>query len=846
MASLEGLDVRTGRAVVGLCLLVGLALVVPNLPALARLAGPAAVDPRVLTDTAGGKSTSVVVFMADQANVQSARGLRNRIERGRAVERALTQHAAQSQQAITHWLTARDVPFHSFWVANMLVLDADRDLVDLLAARPDVARIDANTPSRGIEDPTISHIDLSLAATASVEPGVANVRAPDVWNLGDTGSGIVIGDADTGVRWTHTYIKHAYRGWNGSSADHNYNWHDAIHSGGGVCGANTQAPCDDNGHGTHTVGTLVGDDGGTNKTGVAPGAKWIGCRNMNQGVGKPSTYAECFQFFLAPTDLAGHNPNPDLRPDIVSNSWACPPTEGCNTGAELETIVNNLGAAGIFVVAAAGNYGPTCSTVEYPAGMYAGAFTVGAIDPSNNFLAGFSSRGPALYYTPALRKPNLSAPGVDVRSAWRTSDTAYAWSDGTSMATPHVAGVVALLWSARPELVGDTDATRAILEGSANPAVAVDPPERCGDLNSWDVPNNSFGFGRVDALAALNEPAPTPAPTPTATVTPTPTPAAGATVPGAPQNAAATAGDKSAKVSWSAPTTDGGASITSYTATSSPGGLTCTTGGSLNCTVSGLTNGQSYTFTIRATNVIGTGPPSNPSNSVTPHVPDTTAPVAAMPAVRLLSSQKVGSKANVRVSWAASSDPSGIARYDLFQSTNGGAWAQVTLPSPTSTSVDRLLAIGSTYRFTLRATDGVGNTGGYTTTATAKLAKAQEDSAAVTRVGVWRRVALSGALGGYVSKSTTTGATTTYTFSGSGVAFVSTVAAARGKAEVWLDGSKMATIDLYAATTQPARVVWASGVLTDSLHSVQVRVTGNKNAAATNVRIDVDAFLRWT
>ena len=356
------------------------------------------------------------------------------------------------------------------------------------------------------------------------------------------------------------------------------------------------------------------------------------------------------------------------------------------------------------------------------------------------------------------------------------------------MATPHVAGVVALLWSARPELVGDIDATRAVLEDSANPGVTVDPPERCGGLNSWDVPNNSFGFGRLDALAALNEPAPTPSPTPTSTVTPSPTPAGGATVPGAPQNAAATAGDTTAKVSWSAPTTDGGESITSYTATSNPGGLTCTTAGSLHCTVSGLTNGQSYTFSVRATNLIGTGPPSNASNSVTPHVPDTTAPVAATPSVRFLSSQKVGSKASVRVSWAPSSDPSGIGHYDLFQSTNGGAWAQVTLPSPTSTSVDRSLTIGSTYRFTLRATDGAGNTGAYSTTATAKLAKAQEDNVAVTSVGGWRRVALTGALGGYVKKSTTTGATATYAFTGSGVAFVSTLAAARGIAEVWLDG----------------------------------------------------------
>jgi serine protease AprX len=687
---------------------------------------------------------------------------------------------------------------------------------------------------------------MAQAATAAVEPGVSDVRAPDVWNLGFTGAGIVIGDADTGVRWTHTYLKNAYRGWNGSTADHNYNWHDAIHSGGGVCGANTTAPCDDTGHGTHTVGTLVGDDGGTNKTGVAPGAKWIGCRNMNQGTGTPSSYAECFQFFLAPTDLAGNNANPDLRPDIVTNSWACPPSEGCSTGAELETIVNNLAAAGIFVVAAAGNYGPGCSTVEYPAGMYAAAFTVGAIDVANNTLATFSSRGPSLYYTPELRKPNLSAPGVHVRSAWRTSDTAYAWSDGTSMATPHVAGVVALLWSARPQLVGDIYATRAILEQSANPSVGVPVPERCGGLNSWDVPNNSFGFGRVDALAALNEPAPTASPTPSAGATPSATPSSGATVPSAPRNVSASGGNAQAKVSWSAPATNGGESITAYTATSSPGGHTCSTSGALNCTVSGLTNGQPYTFTVRATNIIGTGPPSNPSNSVTPRPPDTTAPVTSTPTVRFLPNQTIGARATVRVSWAASSDPSGIARYDLYQSTNGGAWVLVSLATPTSTSVDRSLAIGKTYRFTLRATDGAGNTGAYSTTATARLGRAEENATAVASAGGWRRVTLSGASGGYVKKSTTTGASATYSFTGTGAAFVSTLGSGRGIAEIWLDGAKVATVDLYSASSKPARVVWASGVLASTSHKLQVRVTGSKNAAASNVRVDDDAFLRWT
>jgi hypothetical protein len=317
-------------------------------------------------------------------------------------------------------------------------------------------------------------------------------------------------------------------------------------------------------------------------------------------------------------------------------------------------------------------------------------------------------------------------------------------------------------------------------------------------------------------------------------------------VPGSPRNVSAKAGDASAKVSWSAPATDGGEAITGYTATASPGGLTCTTGGALTCTVTGLTNGHSYTFTVRATNLIGTGPPSNPSNSVTPQPPDTTAPVTAVPTVRLLANQTIGKRATVRVSWAASSDPSGIARYDLYQSTNGGAWKLVTLPTPKSRSVDRSLVIGNTYRFTLRATDGAGNTGGYSTTATAKLARAEEDNAAVTNAGGWRRVAQSGASGGYVKKSTNAGATATFTFTGSGVAFATTLAPSRGIATLWLDGAKVATVDLYSSSLQPAHVAWASGVLAKTTHTLQVRVTGTKNASAGSVRIDVDAFLRWT
>ena len=149
---------------------------------------------------------------------------------------------------------------------------------------------------------------------------------------GYTGQGAVIAGQDTGYQWDHPALKDQYRGWNGSAADHNYNWHDAIHATGSSCGADSPCPCDDNDHGTHTMGTMVGDDGGANQIGMAPGARWIGCRNMNAGVGTPTTYIECFEWFIAPTDLAGQNPNPAMAPDVINNSWGCPESEGCSAG----------------------------------------------------------------------------------------------------------------------------------------------------------------------------------------------------------------------------------------------------------------------------------------------------------------------------------------------------------------------------------------------------------------------------------------------------------------------------------------------------------------------------------
>lgn len=463
------------------------------------------IAPDVAAQLAAGGTAPVILFMADQADVSAAFGMTDQDARGWFVYNTLKDHAERTQADLRKFLDGEGVKYQPFWAANMIVLDADDKLVQRLAERPDIARIDSNKPVFGIERPAIANkADATVKnAPAAVEPGVTNVNAPSIWAMGYTGQNIVIGNLDTGTRWTHNALKPHYRGWNGTTANHNYNWHDSIHSGGGICGANTTAPCDDDGHGTHTAGSIVGDDGAGNQIGVAPGAKWIGCRNMDQGNGTPATYTECFQFMIAPTDSAGNNANPALRPHILNNSWGCPTSEGCTTRAELATIVTNTQAAGIFVVVSAGNSGSACSTVSDPPAIYNESFAVGAISATTNALASFSSRGPSTFYSPNILKPAISAPGVSVRSSYSTGDTTYASLSGTSMAGPHVAGVIALLWSARPQLIRNIAQTKTVLQNTANPGVTV-AAQTCGGTPSTTIPNNSFGYGRVDSLAAVN------------------------------------------------------------------------------------------------------------------------------------------------------------------------------------------------------------------------------------------------------------------------------------------------------------------------------------------------------
>lgn len=469
------------------------------------------VAPSLVARAAAGDHVEALIVLPDQATpalAPLAADAGYRVRR-RALVDALRARAATQQADLLAWLDARGIEHRAYWISNLVWARVSSADLAALARRVDVARVETN-PHLPQALPADEPADKQPDAINAIEYGVNKINAPAVWALGYTGQGVVIAGEDTGYRWDHAALKSHYRGWDGSSADHDYNWHDAIHdSSGNPCGNDAPAPCDDHGHGTHTAGTFAGDDGGSNQIGVAPGAKWIGCRNMDAGDGTPARYIECMQWMLAPTDLAGQNADPDKAPDVISNSWGCVPSEGCSSGQEIRTAVDNLVAGGIFFAAAAANDGPSCSTITDPPAIYDSAFVVGATDSSDR-MASFSSRGPV--GGTALIRPDVSAPGVNTRSSIKSSTTSYGSMSGTSMATPHVAGAAALLMSVNPALKGHPDRVGELLRSTAVTAGVTDPYNSgCGGLTMADHPNYQVGWGRIDVLVAAQMAMSTPA-----------------------------------------------------------------------------------------------------------------------------------------------------------------------------------------------------------------------------------------------------------------------------------------------------------------------------------------------
>jgi subtilisin family serine protease len=436
--------------------------------------------------TPGFYGEKVFVIMKSQADLSTEKGITDALERRKAVYTGLVKNAEDSQKDIRAWLDGQHVTYRTYYLVNALELDAGPILRKQLESRADVDRVLDSPILRPLKNP----VPVAKGEFTQLDEtpwGIQSIEADRVHDeFGVAGEGVVIGQSDSGVQGDHPEIAAQYRGKLDGTDD--YNWFDPWYG--------SKKPVDIGGHGTHTMGTMVGE-----RTGVAPKAEWIGCVNLARNLGNPGYYLDCMQFMLAPFPENG-DPFKDGKPEkganVLNNSWGCPTVEGCDASTYLPA-VSALKTAGVFVVASAGNSGyGGCSTVQDPLAIYGDVYTVGAINSQGN-LAGFSSIGPVDVDGSHRIKPDIVAPGEDVISSYPGST--YYSAGGTSMAGPHVVGVVALMWSANPKLIGDIDTTREILNETADPYTGVVP--EC--VKDTGIPNNASGYGKVNAYKAVQK-----------------------------------------------------------------------------------------------------------------------------------------------------------------------------------------------------------------------------------------------------------------------------------------------------------------------------------------------------
>jgi hypothetical protein len=438
--------------------LVLLALICTMLPTAAAQQRSDKIDPLLQSRlTAEGRADFLVTFV-EQADLAPAYTL-DWATRGQFVVDALTAAADRAQGPARSYLDSRGLEHQTFIAGNELyVWSGDLPTAEALATLPEVGTIRA-------------------ARTYYVDPVLATAPAsPEALDWG-----LVVANIDTGVQWDHPALDQAFKC--GTDPTDPACWADPSN----ICGVG--GACDNNGHGTHTMGTMVGDDDPTLtfQVGMAPNAQWIACKGCESASCSDYALNTCADWILSPGGSAAN------RPHVVNNSWGS--GVGCDTWYLGK--VNAWRAAGIFPAFSAGNDGPDCYTLGSP-GAYQESFATAAHDASRA-IASFSSRGstggacdPHTPYT----KPNISAPGVSICSSVPTNVWSCGYS-GTSMASPHSAGAVALLWSCNPGLVGQIDTTFELLQNTAN----TPPAGSCGAPPDGEG-NYTYGYGYLDVLAA--------------------------------------------------------------------------------------------------------------------------------------------------------------------------------------------------------------------------------------------------------------------------------------------------------------------------------------------------------
>ncbi len=433
----------------------------------------------------GNYGDRLFVIMKDQADISDIAGIEDRNERLTAAYDQLTELSNTSQSDLRKFFNKMGIEYTPYYLENAMEVRGGTLVRLYLMTRPEVERVIPSPRLRPVPDDESAPGDIS-EVDGSVQWNVSMIGADKVWDeFNVRGEGIVVGNSDSGVDGTHPAIRDRYRG---ATQGDDYNWFDPW--------KDTTSPHDEKGHGTHTTGTILGANG----IGIAPQAQWIGCVNLDRNLANPAFYLDCMQFMLAPFPHGGDpftDGDPTKAAHVLNNSWGCPPLEGCDPNALLYA-TDNLRYAGIFVVASAGNDGPLCSSVTAPLALYDSVFSVGAIDQYGD-IAYFSSRGPVTIDGSDRIKPDIVAPGVDILSSWPQGT--YTKASGTSMAGPHLAGVVALIWSAQPDLIGDIDATEKLIRDTAQ-QYSGSIPDPCG---SGGTSSNVYGYGVVDVYEAVKE-----------------------------------------------------------------------------------------------------------------------------------------------------------------------------------------------------------------------------------------------------------------------------------------------------------------------------------------------------
>ena len=447
---------------------------------------------RLLATAAPDLPLRVLVVMEEQVDTKSLRAdLKlagaNRQQRHQTVVEALQTTATRSQAGLRAELASLKAAgairsLHPHWLVNGIVIGATPDVIRRLAARPGVARIEPDLTVELIRPVTPPESKARDAGSIGTTAGIRAIWADRVWReLGIDGTGALVGSLDSGVDGHHPALTERWRGNFAPAAEC---WLDASNQGEPLY------PEDHYFHGTHVMGTICGSAPG-DSIGVAPGARWIASNVLAQDTG-PEYDSDILRSLEFMSDPDGDPATSDDVPDVVQNSWGVfelfPGYVDCDS--RWWDAIDNCEATGVVLIWSAGNEGPNEGTLRSPADRAdtpLSCFSVGAVGGDIPLTAAvFSSRGPSRCGGPFDIKPEVVAPGVDVISSLPGGD--YAYLSGTSMSGPHVAGVVALMRSANPEL--DVETVKQIL---------IDTAKDVGPAGEDGV----YGHGMINAYDAV-------------------------------------------------------------------------------------------------------------------------------------------------------------------------------------------------------------------------------------------------------------------------------------------------------------------------------------------------------